>query len=250
MRIGRERLPAVTLISVSLLAILLGGVWLLGSQNATEPPVSASATSDSELNALWPDDLDMATEAAIADAIVIGRVQGAQTAAKGVKLSKERRTELKSQGYTDAEIDAWLGFEDYVVHTRSVFAIGEVLKGDYAPGDTVKVRHRGGVYEGHKTSAEGFPQLHPGREYVLLIGMAFNGEYEVVDAWEIHQGMATSSLGGRTRSMSLEELVALIKQHANYPNPFAVSETAESTTAPEPAAAATPADEASQTTAP
>lgn len=247
MQIGRKRLLAVTLTGVSLLAVLVGTVWLLGSQNAAKLPVCVPATSDSELYALWPDDLDMATEAAIADAIVIGCVQGAQAAAKGVKLSKERRAELKSEDYTDTEIDAWVGFEDYVVHTRSVFAISEVLKGDYAPGDTVEVRHRGGVYEGHKTSADGFPQLRPGRDYVLFFGMAFNGEYEVVDAWEVHQGTATSSLGGRTRSMPLEDLVVLIRQHADDPNPFIA---AESAAVPEPAPFTVPTVEASRTTAP
>lgn len=228
------------------LAAVLGGLfWFVGGREAAELPAGVAVSSESTVEASFAE-LDVPTWTALADAIVIGRVQGAQTASKGVKLSRERRAELRSEGYTDAEIDSWVGFEESLVYTTSVVRISETLKGDLT-GETVEVRHRGGVYGGHKTSAEGFPQLLPGREYVLVLGWTFDGAYQVAYAYEISKDVATSTLGGKTESWPLDELVALIKQHADDPNPFTA---AESTTTPEPAPAAEPAYEASQTTAP
>lgn len=237
-------------IGVAVLTVLGGALWLLGTREAVESPVSAPVSSGSTADAMWPADLDIATEVAITDVCVIGRVQGAQSSFKGVTLSKERRTELRAEGYTDAVIDSWVEFEDFVVYTRSEFRISETLKGDFSPGDTVEVRHRGGVYQGETSLASDFAQLQPGREYVVLLSMTFDGDYEVADAWEVQNGIATSTLSGRVRSMSFDELIELIRQHANDPSPFTVAEAVESTTAPEPAPVAAPADETSQTTAP
>jgi hypothetical protein len=232
----------------AVLGVIGGAVWLLGSHEPDEIPVAAPVSTGSRLQASFLQ-FDVPTWAAYAEVIVIGRVQATQSSSRGVTLSKSRRAQLRAEGYTDSEVDSWVRFEESIVHTTSVVRISEMLKGDLA-GDTVEVRHRGGVYGGHKTTADGFPQLLPGREYLLVLARTFDGAWEVANAYEISKGVATSTMGGRIEGWPLDDLVALIRQHVNDPNPFAVAETAESTTAPEPSPAAAPADEASHTTAP
>lgn len=168
-------------------------------------------------------ELDLPSSIAGADLIVLGSVARELPSRRGLGVSKEARTRLKSIGRSDAEIDSQAReFSDWV-YTPSVFQIEQVLKGEFSQA-IVEIRSVGGSADGVTLMSDEFPRVAAGGQQVVFLGTTWDGAYEPLAVYRVQDGKASTRDQGRKDNMPVDELLATIEKHRNDPSPFKAAE--------------------------
>lgn len=219
---GRRSATAILLCGL-IAAVGIGGfAWFASTRDTPGPadssrPVRTTTTVQAEFLAM-----DLPMSIASADAIVVGRVDGKQWTSRGVQMSEWGRARQRGLGYSDADIEEQVSLFEHYVFTRSRFKIDRTLKGAL-PDGVVEIWCVGGEFEGHRLEALGYPQLRPGRQYVVFLGRGFDGAYGPTAVYEVRGGRATTTDQGRNDDMPVEELFAIIEEHKDDPFPWVPS---------------------------